>query len=91
MDTKTFFTASEARKNLYRLIRQTAKGLIKPEIYLQGTDQPVIMMSKEEFESWVETASLTPSEKQALKEGKETNTLIPHEKVLKELGLEKTE
>ena len=87
MTLKTFYTASEARKNLYQLIRQAAKGLMKPEIYLQGTDQPVIMMSKEEFESLVETVTPTPSERQALQEGQKTNEVIPHETVLEELGL----
>ncbi len=64
MSQTTTYTASQTRENLFQLIKQTATGLIKPEITLKGTE-PVIMMSKAEYESWMETLSITQSERQA--------------------------
>lgn len=64
MDHSHNYTASQARDNLYTLIKQASTGLIKPEITLKGAD-PVIMMSKIEYESWMETLSLSEAEKKA--------------------------
>ena len=64
MNQKNTYTASQARDNLYQLVRQAASGLIKPEVTLKGVD-PVIIISKSEYESWMETLSLSPAEKKA--------------------------
>jgi prevent-host-death family protein len=62
MSQQTTFTASQARDNLFQLIRLATTGLIKPEITLKGVD-PVIIISKAEYESWMETLSITPAER----------------------------
>jgi PHD/YefM family antitoxin component YafN of YafNO toxin-antitoxin module len=64
MSQTSTYTASQTRDNLFRLIKKTASGLIKPEITLKGSD-PVIMISKAEYESWMETLSITQVERQA--------------------------
>lgn len=64
MSQQTTYTASQAREILFQLIRQTNTGLVKPEITLKGVD-PVMLISKSEYESWMETLSITPSEKKA--------------------------
>lgn len=54
MDTKTFLTISEARKNLFKI----ADDAIKTSRHYTFTDRgkpKVVLMSAEEFESWRET------------------------------------
>lgn len=64
MDYSSTYTASQARDNLYSLIKQASTGLVRPEITLQGTD-PVVIISKAEYEAWMETLSLSKSEKKS--------------------------
>ena len=84
------YTASAARKNFYGMVRDAASGAQAYEISLQGSD-PVIMMSKDEFEGWLETMDIlsNPVEAQSIREAladpdKET---IPFDEVLEELGI----
>lgn len=79
-------TASEARQNLYSLIRRASKGLRTFEIKLRGVE-PVVLISKEELEGWLETLDVmsSPEEVKAIAEGRKDKTAIPLEKLLKEL------
>ena len=88
INTQTVFTASEARRNLYNLIRIAGKGLRSYEIQLRGSD-PVILMSKAELESWQETLDImsNPEEVRAIRIAKKQKKNIPLEKLLKDLNL----
>lgn len=79
-------TASEAREDLYNLIRKASKGPRAFEIKLRGVDS-VILISKEELEGWLETLDIlsNPEEREAIREGrktKKTYTLDQTEKLL---------
>lgn len=80
-------TASEARSNLYKLIRTASKGLRAFEIRLRGAE-PVILLSKQELEDWIETASILsdPNASKAIDEGlKEAKkgVLVPFSEIKK--------
>jgi len=47
-------TATEARRQLYKLIRQASKPGGKVTITLAG-EEPVVLISQEELEGWMET------------------------------------
>jgi prevent-host-death family protein len=85
--TTTTYTASEARSKLYSLIREAAKGLKAFEIKLRGSE-PVVLMSKEELESWQETLDIlsNPEEVKAINKARKSKKFISHEQVLKKLG-----
>jgi prevent-host-death family protein len=85
--TTTTYSASEARSKLYSLIREAAKGLKAFEIKLRGSE-PVILMSKEELESWQETIDImsNPKEAKAIDKARKSKKFISHEDVLKNLG-----
>jgi antitoxin YefM len=55
-------SASDARADLYNLIKRASRGQESYEIVLRGSD-PVIMMSKDELESWMETLEVMSSPK----------------------------
>ncbi|PIY80717.1 MAG: type II toxin-antitoxin system prevent-host-death family antitoxin [Candidatus Pacebacteria bacterium CG_4_10_14_0_8_um_filter_42_14] len=57
MPTTKILTASEARKNLYRLIDQASSGLTQFVIRLKK-QEPVVLLSMEEYESLQETAEI---------------------------------
>lgn len=84
-------TASEARKNLYNLIKEASKGLKNYEITLRGIDNPVVLISKAELESWQETFDIlnNPSEIEAVRKGRKEKKLISHNNLLKEISLSK--
>lgn len=81
-------TASEARQDLYNLIRKASRGPRAFEIKLRGVDS-VILISKEELEGWLETLDIMSNteEVKAIEEGKRSKKLIPFEDIKKELGL----
>lgn len=88
MNGPTTFTASEARKQLYKLIRQASQGMRAYEIRLRGSD-PVVLMSKAELESWQETLDVlsNPQERQALQQARREKTTLSHSDMLKAIGL----
>lgn len=88
MDSTTTFTASEARKQLYSLIRTASKGMRAYEIRLRGSD-PVVLMSKAELESWQETLDIlsNPKELKALQKAMRQKTTLSHSDMLKAIGL----
>ena len=85
------YTASEARKNLYSLIRQAGKGLTSYEITMRGQNDSVVLMSKNELESWQETLDIltSPVELEAIRQAKREKNKISHISLLKELNLTK--
>lgn len=87
-NTYTTYTASQARDNLYDLVRSAGKGLRSYEITLRGA-KPVILMSREELDSWIETFDVmsNPEEAEAIKLAKKQKRNIPLEKLFKDLDL----
>ena len=86
--TQAILPASTARQNLYSLIRSAAAGLRTYEITLRGT-KPVVLMSKEELDGWLETLDImsNPEEVRAIRIAKKQKKNIPLEKLLKDLNL----
>lgn len=82
-------TTSEARKNLYDLIKEVSKGLKTYEIRLRGTSEPVMLVSKAELESWQETLDIlgSPFERKAIELGRKDKKTISHKELLKSIGL----
>lgn len=90
MDTIPY-TASEARKKLYTLIKSASEGLRTYEIRLRGDDEPVILISKSELESWQETLDIlgNKEEIETVRRGRKTKKTISHKKMLELMGFSK--
>jgi prevent-host-death family protein len=88
MNSITPLTASEARENLYTLIKTVSSGLRSYEINLRGAN-PVVLVSKSELESWLETLDVlsSPEEVRVVNAGRKQKKLISHTDILKKLGL----
>lgn len=88
MDNLVTYTASDARDNLYTLLRSAAKGLNSYEINLRG-NKPVILISKEELEGWLETLDVmsSPEEVAAIEEGCRSKKTVSHNQLKKMLGI----
>lgn len=85
---KKMISATEARKQLYKLIRAAGKPGAKVTITLEGYP-PVVMMSQEELEGWMETLEVM-SDPQLVKdiaEAEKSKEFYDWEDVKKELGL----
>ncbi|MCX6726690.1 MAG: type II toxin-antitoxin system prevent-host-death family antitoxin [Candidatus Shapirobacteria bacterium] len=84
----TSYTASDARQNLYSLIKKASKGLTAIEINLRNSE-PVVMINKAEMESWLETLDIMSSleEVKAIRRGLKSKKSISLDKLEKELGL----
>lgn len=89
MTTITTYTASEAREKLYKLIRSASTGLGAYEIKLRGS-KPVVLLSKEELESWLETIDIlnSPDEMKAISSSKKEKKKHSHKDVLEMFGLQ---
>jgi len=57
MSEEKILTASQARANIYQLIKSVSTGLKEYVITLKEFD-PVILVNKEEYDSWRETAEI---------------------------------
>lgn len=79
-------SASDARADLYNLIRSAGKGAKAYEIVLRGAE-PAILMSKDELESWMETLDVmsSPAEVEAIREGREEHGGIELDELMKKL------
>lgn len=88
MKQLTTLTASEAREDLYTLIKTVSNGLRSYEINLRGAN-PVVLISKSEIESWLETLDIlsSPEEMKAINESKKDKRVFSHADVFKKLGL----
>lgn len=87
--TQTVLPASTARQNLYTLIRSAAAGLRTYEITLRGV-KPVVLMSKEELEGWLETLDImsNPEEVRAIRAARRQKKLYSHQEMLRAIGLD---
>lgn len=88
MNKISTLTASEAREDLYTLIRTASSGLRSYEINLRGAD-PVVLISKSEIESWLETLDVlsSPEEMKTINESKKDKKVFSHADMFKKLGL----
>ena len=86
---RTTYTATEARKQWYQLLRQASKPGGKVTITLSGHEH-VVLMSQEEWESWMETLEVMsdPQLVKDINEAKKSKHGTPLEDVIKELGWE---
>jgi len=82
----TSFTASQARSDFYNLVKSASKGLEAFEITLRGSE-PVVMLNKAEFESWMETIDIlnNPVEVDNIKKARASKKTITHKEILKQL------
>jgi prevent-host-death family protein len=64
-----FFTASEARANLYKLIDEVAQ--LHEPVYVKGKRNKIVLLSQEDYESMQETLHLLsiPGLKESIQEG----------------------
>ena len=87
MDT-TVYSASDARQNLYSLIKSASIGLKAVEINLRGSD-PVLMINKAEAESWLETLDIlsSPKEIKAIRSGMANKKLVSFKELKRSLGV----
>lgn len=81
-------TASEARENLYSLIKSAAKGTRSYEILLRG-NEPVVLLNKAELESWQETLDIltNPKEITAIRKARKEKKLVSHEELKKRFNI----
>lgn len=88
MNHRAIYTASEARKKLYNLIRSAAAGMKSYEINLRGSD-PVVLVNKAELEAWQETLDIlaNPEEIKNLRLARKSKKIISHKDLLKDLKL----
>jgi len=91
--TKTI-TATQARKDFFKLLKQAKTPGHFVRISLQGADDDVIMMSADEWDGWMETLEIMSDPalvKELRKADKEmkagTVKMIPWEKVKSDLAL----
>ena len=84
MDSFSSLTASEARQNFYRVVKDVARGLGSYEIRLRGADS-VVIVNRDELESWLETLDIlsSPEEAKAVRKAKRERKLIPLARLLK--------
>ncbi len=86
---QTVYTASEARDNLYTLVKHAS--VIPITIHLQGeSPTDVVVMGKDEYDSWLETIEiLSDSEAmQGIRESMKDTKFFTLDEVKKELGIE---
>lgn len=81
-------TTSEARKNLYNLIKEVSKGVKTYEIRLRGNDESVVLINKAELEAWQETLDVlsSPEERKAVRQGLKEKKTISHKNLLEAIG-----
>lgn len=87
---KRTYTATEARKQFYKLLRAASKPGNRITITLEGQD-PVALMPADEIDSWIETLEVMsdPQLVKDIEEAKKSNDFMPLEDFIKELGWEK--
>ncbi len=80
-------TASDARTNLYELIARAGQGISGYEITLRGKD-PVVMISRSEYESWQETLDLLvcTDELSELRQARKETATLTHEQMLRQIA-----
>lgn len=91
MNTTATLTVSEARENLYDLVRAASRGLKTYEITIRGEDDSVVLINRSELEAWQETLDILSSrgEITAVRQARKEKKTISHQNLLKEFGLTK--
>ena len=91
MNTTATLTVSEARENLYNLVRTASRGLKTYEITIRGEDDSVVLINRSELEAWQETLDILSSRREisAVRQARKEKKTISHQDLLKELGLTK--
>lgn len=86
------YSASDARKNLYSILKDAGAGLQTYEV-TQRNGQSVVMMSKEDFEGWQETIDIMSDDKLMthLRQSRKDKKRIPLKEILQELEAEANE
>ncbi len=86
--SKTVYTASEARDNLYAILKDASIGLQTYEVTQRG-GSPIVIMSKEEFNGWQETLDImsNPDEYKAILKSLREKKKVPLTTVMKKMGL----
>jgi prevent-host-death family protein len=86
-DVKTY-TASEARDNLYSLIKKASSRLSAFEITLRGSES-VILINKAELEEWQETFDIlsNKNEAKAVRVARKQKKTISHSEMLRQLNV----
>lgn len=86
MNKISTISASDARADLYNLIKLASRGMQSYEIVLRGSE-PVILMSKADLESWIETFDVMsdPQLVKAIREGEKEEGGITLDELLAEL------
>ena len=81
--------ASDAREQLYSLIKTASKGLKGYEIQLRGSDS-VVLISKAELDSWQETLDILmhANEVEGIRKARSEKNTISHKKLLKMLKIQ---
>lgn len=84
---KKIISATEARKNFYKLVRAAGKPGARYTIMLED-EEPVVLMSQAEWEGWMETMEIMsdPQLVKDIEQAKKEKDAIPWEDVKKELG-----
>jgi antitoxin YefM len=88
-NTKTLYTASDARANFYTLLRDASVGVASFEI-TNKYGEAAVLMSKEEYDSWQETIDVlqSPAEMKAITTAKKQRKTVSHQGLLKELKVD---
>ena len=86
---KIYYTATEARKNWFKILRDAGKPGHEIIITRKGKD-PIILMPEEELEEWKETLEVMsdPQLVKDIEEARKESGGTPLDKVIKELGWE---
>lgn len=86
---KRTYTATEARKQFYKLLRAASQPGKRITITLEGQD-PVVLMSQDDLEGWLETLEIMsdPQLVKDIREAKKSKDFMPLEDFIKELGWE---
>jgi prevent-host-death family protein len=82
------YNASDARQNLYTIIKTVANGLEPIEINLRNTN-PVIMMSKADYDGWIETLDImmSPQELKTIRTGRKNKKIYTSDQMKKILSI----
>lgn len=81
-------SASEARANLYNLIKTAGSGVRGYEIRLRGSES-VILLSKSEVSAWLETIDIlnNRSEITAIRKARKEKKAVSHDELKKKFGI----
>lgn len=85
---KKTISATEARKQFYKLLRAAGKPGSQVVITLEG-QSPVVLMSQPDFEGWLETLDIMTDAKLVadIKQAEKAQDFVPWEEAKKQLGV----